>query len=397
MDYSLGQAAAELRAELRGLLDEHVPVGYLSPFSRDPEAAKVSTRVIEELSRRGLLTLAWPMRYGGREADTWQQTVLREEMWAYYEPRGNHYLGLNWVGPAIMEFGTEDQRAEHLPGIANGTYTWCQGFSEPEAGTDLASLRTYAVRDDHGDWSVNGQKVWTSYAPMANWCMCAVRTDREAPARDGISLFMLPMDSPGLEVREIDSMLGHMHLNELFLEEVPATDAMILGGVNKGWHVIRYALVLERVGIARYARSDRLLVQLRHHLGRRYEDLPEGLRSRLARATVHNRIARLLSYKAIGSQAAGRVDDVEAAAARVATIAAEQEVADLLMEAAGGEALNGNSAASPPLGGALEDFWRYTSASTVASGSIDVQRMHIARAALGNAGEARVAEEKSRA
>jgi alkylation response protein AidB-like acyl-CoA dehydrogenase len=394
MDYALGDKAEELRDELRALLDEHVPEGYLSPFTRDPEAAKVSARVIEELSRRELLTLAWPKQYGGREAETWEQTVLREEMWAYYEPRGNHYLGLNWVGPAIMKFGTEEQRELHLPRIATGEYTWCQGFSEPEAGTDLASLRTYAARDDHGDWSIHGQKVWTSYAPMANWCMCAVRTDRSAPTRDGISLIMVPMDSPGLEVREIDSMLGHMHLNELFFEGVPATDAMILGGVNRGWHVIRYALVLERVGIARYASSDRLLVQLREHLGERYDELPEGLRVRLARAVVHNRIARLLSYKAIGSQAAGTVDDVEAAAARIATIAAEQEVADLLMEAAGGEALNGEGMESAPLGGAIEDFWRYTNASTVASGSIDVQRMHIARAALGSGSSDRSREEE---
>jgi alkylation response protein AidB-like acyl-CoA dehydrogenase len=159
---------------------------------------------------------------------------------------------------------------------------------------------------------------------------------------------------------------------------------MILGGVNRGWHVIRYALVLERVGIARYARSDRLLVQLGNHLGERYNELPEGLRARLARAAVHNRMARLLCYKAIGSQAEGKVDDVEAAAARIATVAAEQEVADLLMEAAGSEALNGEKMPEAPLGGAIEDFWRYTNASTVASGSIDVQRMHVARGALGS-------------
>jgi alkylation response protein AidB-like acyl-CoA dehydrogenase len=384
VDYALGDKAEGLRAELRTLLDEHVPEGYLSPFTRDPEAAKVSARVVAELSRREQLTLAWPKKYGGREADTWEQTVLREEMWAYYEPRGNHYLGLNWVGPAIMKFGTEEQRKLHLPRIASGEYTWCQGFSEPEAGTDLASLRTYGVRDDHGDWIVNGQKVWTSYAPMANWCMCAVRTDRDLAPRDGISLIMIPMDSSGLEFREIDSMLGHMHLNEVFLEDVHATDAMILGGVNRGWHVIRYALVLERVGIARYARSDRLLVQLGNHLGERYNELPEGLRARLARAAVHNRMARLLCYKAIGSQAEGKVDDVEAAAARIATVAAEQEVADLLMEAAGSEALNGEKMPEAPLGGAIEDFWRYTNASTVASGSIDVQRMHVARGALGS-------------
>jgi alkylation response protein AidB-like acyl-CoA dehydrogenase len=383
VNFELGEDAAVLREELRALLAEYVPEDYLGPFDENPEARAISKAFVTRLADDGLLTLAWPREFGGRGAGPWDQTVLREEMWAHYEPRGAGYLGLNWVGPAVMRFGTEYQRAFHLPRIASGESIWCQGFSEPGAGTDLASLRTRATRDE-SVWRVNGQKVWTSYALMANWCMVAARTgDRDSPG-GGIGLFMIPMDTPGVDPRPIDSMLGHQHLNEVFFEDVVVDDEQLLGHADHGWSVIRYALAFERIGIARYARTDRLAIRLRAELGEDYAALPESVRVRFARAMVHNRMARIVSYQAIESQTSDDVDDALVGTARLLTTLCEQEVADVMMEAAGSVSLYGGRQSGALLGGAVEDFWRYTHASTVASGSIDVQRMHIARQILGS-------------
>ena len=152
------------------------------------------------MAAEGLLALAWPKEHGGGGGSVWQQAVLREEMWAQHEPRGPQYMGINWVGPALMRYGTAEQKAKHLAAIASGDVIWCQGFSEPEAGTDLASLRTRAVPDGEG-WRITGQKVWTSYALMASWCVLAACTDPGAPKPKRLTLFLIPMDRPGFTVR----------------------------------------------------------------------------------------------------------------------------------------------------------------------------------------------------
>ncbi|MEX2100098.1 MAG: acyl-CoA dehydrogenase family protein, partial [Acidimicrobiia bacterium] len=216
MDWDLGPEAEALRARLRALIAQHIPPGWLGAFTDDPRDLDVAQRFCKLLATDGLLTAAWPVSFGGGGGSVWDQTVVREEMWAHHEPRGAQYMGLNWVGPAIMRHGTDEQQAFHLPAIAAGDVIWCQGFSEPDAGSDLASLRTTAVPDGDG-WRISGQKVWTSYAGMAQWCVLAARTSREDRRQDGISLFLLPMEREGLTVRPIPSVLGPHHLNEVFL------------------------------------------------------------------------------------------------------------------------------------------------------------------------------------
>jgi len=147
VDFSLGAAAAELRTELRRLIAEHVPPGFLGAFTDDPADLATAQRFCRLLAQRGLLCLAWPEEFGGRGGSVWEQTVVREEMWAQHEPRGAQYMGVNWVGRAIMRHGTPAQQAAHLPPIAGGAVIWCQGFSEPDAGSDLASLPGAG-----GDW-----------------------------------------------------------------------------------------------------------------------------------------------------------------------------------------------------------------------------------------------------
>src|SRR5688572_5241460 len=156
MDFDLGESAAALRVRLRDLIAEHIAEGYLGAFTSDPADLDVAQQFCKTLADEGLLTLAWPEEYGGGGGSVWEQTVVREEMWAHHEPRGAQYMGINWVGPSLMRHGTPEQRAKHLPAIAAGDVIWCQGFSEPDAGSDLASMRTRAVADEAG-WRISGQ------------------------------------------------------------------------------------------------------------------------------------------------------------------------------------------------------------------------------------------------
>jgi alkylation response protein AidB-like acyl-CoA dehydrogenase len=278
-----------------------------------------------------------------------------------------------------MAFGTDEQKAQHLSAIAAGEVIWCQGFSEPEAGSDLASLRTRAVEDGDG-WRITGQKIWTSYAGMAQWCVLAARVG-PGERHEGITMFLVPMDAAGITVRPIRSMLGPHHLNEVFFDDVAVGPDAVLGGVGEGWAVIRRALAHERVGIARYARCERLLSALGRELAPHWDQLPASMHALWARALVQVRVARLLAYRTVHAQAAGEMPDVAASAARIAVTQCDQQVAEVLFQALEHESVEAGSTA--PLHGAVEDHWRYAQAATVASGTIEVQRMIVSKALLG--------------
>ena len=378
MDFDLGESAAALRVRLRALIADHIAEDYLGAFTSDPADLDVAQRFCKTLAAEGLLTVAWPVEYGGGGGSVWEQTVVREEMWAHHEPRGAQYMGLNWVGPAIMAFGTDAQKEQHLSAIAAGEVIWCQGFSEPEAGSDLASLRTRAVEDGDG-WRITGQKIWTSYAGMAQWCVLAARVG-PGERHEGITMFLVPMDTPGIIVRPIRSMLGPHHLNEVFFDDVWAGPDSVLGGVGEGWAVIRKALAHERVGIARYARCERLLSALGNELSPHWGELPPSLHTQWARALVQVRVARLLAYRTVHAQASGELPDVFASSARIAVTQCDQSVAEVLFQAIEHDAVEAGTSA--PLHGAIEDHWRYAQAATVASGTIEVQRMIVSKALL---------------
>lgn len=378
MDFELGEQAERLRQHLQAMIAARIPETFLGAFTDDPADLKVTNQFCAELAEAGLLCIAWPREYGGGDGTVWEQTVVREEMWAVHEPRGPQYMGVNWIGPAIMRYGTDVQKEQHLPAIASGSVIWCQGFSEPDAGSDLSSLRTAAVPDGNG-WLVSGQKVWTSYADMASWCVLAAATNPKASRSGRLTLFLVPMDRPGIEVRPIAAMLGPHHLNELFIDNLRVTPEDVLGEVGSGWRVMRDALAFERVGIARYARCERLLSRVREALGPAWAELPLGLQTRWVRALTQVRVAKLLAYVAVGGEEG--VDGVAASAARIVTTTLDQLVAELLFEVLGSAALDAGPDAL--LHGAVEDHWRYAQASTVAAGTIEIQRMIVARQLLG--------------
>ena len=379
MDFRMSDAATALRGELRQLVADQLPPNFLGAFTDDPADLDVTQNFCRLLAERGLLCLAWPPEYGGGGASLWEQTVVREEMWAHHEPRGAQYMGVNWVGPTIMRHGTPEQKRRHLPAIARGEVIWCQGFSEPNAGSDLASLRTAARRD--GDvWRISGQKIWTSYATMAQWCFLLARTSRGEKKQHGITVFLVPMSSPGIEVRPIRSILGPHHLNEVFFDDLQVADADVLGRVDEGWQVAQEVLAFERVGIARYARCERLLLAAPAALGEEWDELPAELRARWARMLMHCRRARLLAYRVVAHQGEGRVRPGEAAPYRIAVTRLDQDSAEVLMEIVGHASVRGEAAER--FRQEVEDHWRYSRASTVASGSIEMQRILLARSML---------------
>ncbi|KRA24664.1 acyl-CoA dehydrogenase [Microbacterium sp. Root61] len=381
LDYAESDAVTELRTQLRGLVNDLIPEGFLGAFTHDPADFELTQAFAHELGKRHLLVMAWPREYGGTGADTFAQTALREEMWAAHEPRGAQYMGLNWVGPVIMKHGTPEQKDRHLPPIAAGDVVWCQGFSEPEAGSDLPGLKTKATKVD-GGWSISGQKVWTSYAGMAQSCFLLARTGSADSRKDGISVFLLNMDAPGIEVRPIAAMLGPHHLNEVYLTDVFVPDHEVLGEIDRGWDIVTEVLAFERIGIARYARCEKLLAAAPHALGSAWDDLPASLHERWARAQVRTRQARLLAYRLLDRARSSTPDPGDAALYRMAVTTLDQEVADLLMDVVGNAGL-GTSDPHDVYAREVEDHWRYSQASTVASGTLEMNKQTIARSLVG--------------
>lgn len=375
MDFDLGEPANALRGHLRELIHDQVPAGFLGAFTDDPADLAVAQQFCRTLAQRQLLCMSWPGEFGGGDASVWEQTVVREEMWAHHEPRGAQYMGVNWVGPIIMRYGTPEQQRKHLPPIANGEVIWCQGFSEPEAGSDLASLRTTARREDDG-WRITGQKIWTSYATMAQWCFLLARTSKGEKKQQGMTIFLVPMDDPAITVRPIRTMMGPHHLNEVFFDELKVTEADVLGTVDRGWSIVQDVVSFERVGIARYARCERLLQTAPDVLGDAWDELPAELRGRWARMLTHCRRARLMAYRVVAMQATGRVNPGDAAAYRIAVTKLDQDSAEVLMEMVAVLPRDGDNAY---FRAEVEDHWRYSQASTVSSGSIEMQRILLSR------------------
>jgi alkylation response protein AidB-like acyl-CoA dehydrogenase len=377
MTFADDGAVHSLRLQLRRMIDEHLPAGFHGAFVDGRKGQDMADAFCRRLAEENLLTMSWPREFGGADASVWEQTALREEMWAHHEPRGAQYMGLNWVGPAIMRFGTPAQREAHLAAIATGDSTWCQGFSEPEAGSDLASLRLGARPTGAGEWHLDGQKIWTSYASLAQWCFLTARTDSSGSKHHGITVFLVPMDRAGVSVREIDSMLGPHHLNEVFFDDVVVHESEILGELDRGWDLIRFVLAHERIGIARYARSERILSLLSEYLPGDDHAEAGALRAAHARLMVKARTARLMNYRAIASSTTADIPG-GVSTARLTTTLLDQEVAALALEILGEEGLYDDDLA--PLEAWVEEAWRYARSATIASGTSEVQRLLISRA-----------------
>ncbi len=387
MNFVFTEKEDALREELRSYLKEHVPKDWAGLFVPKPEAWDQAKEFCMEFAKRGWLTMAWPKEYGGKGATQWEQAVVREELWAHDEPRGPQYMNLNWIGPAIRLYGSEEMKMKYLPPISRGEGTWCQGFSEPHAGSDLASLQTKAVED--GDtYVINGQKIWTSYSGRAEMCFLLARTDPKAPKHKGISVFLVPMDTPGITVRAINGLHGPHHFNEVFWDNVRVHRSQMLGEKNLGWYVVVAALAFERIGVARYARNQQLLDELMEytqHKKRNGRPLAKDpvIRQRFAELQAKIRVAQLLNYRVVSMLEKGQIPNAEGSLARLRNILTAREVATFGMELLGLEADLTLDAKWAPLRGMMEYHYGEGLAGGVAAGTIEVQRNIIAERGLG--------------
>jgi len=345
--------AEAFRAELRSWLDEHFTEPYQSMKSvlacspDDPDLA-MNREWNATLADARYTAIAWPEEYGGRGAGIMDQVVYAEEMHRAGAPSTVNLIGLSNIAPAIMEYGTDEQRSTLLPRMLRGDDIWCQGFSEPGAGSDLAGLKATAVRD--GDcYVVNGQKTWNTLGQVASWCELLVRTDPEAPKHKGISCLLVDMSLPGIEVRPLTTITGDSEFNEIFFTDARVPVSSLLGAENEGWRVAITTLMHERGGVA--ALHLGLRAQIRTLLDQAKETpLGDGrmaaedpaLRQRLARVYLEGELLKLLSERALSGALHGRELGPESSLAKLVWSETAQHVGEVAGAVLGPDANHGH-------------------------------------------------------
>jgi alkylation response protein AidB-like acyl-CoA dehydrogenase len=357
---------SSFREALREFLEQTLPEDWEEISRHGPGSdaqSSFSREFCARLAERGWLTQSWPAEYGGADATPWRHAILSEEMWRCGEPRGSQYMNVNWIGPTIMKYGSEEQKRQHLARISSGDVLWCQGFSEPEAGSDLVSLRTLALRDGD-DYVVNGSKIWTSYVNGAEYCFLLVRTDPDSRRHKGISVLLAPMDAPGVEVREVPAVVGERYFHELFFRDARIPASTRLGPEGEGWSVVSYALAYERVGAMRYARAGLTLDALAEAARERGRLDDPAVQEKLGAARAAVEASRLLSYRVIDLRARGSEPTADTNIARVAGTMCENAVSDLALELFGADALEYGSFA--------ESYFRLAMTAGVAVGTTEI-------------------------
>src|ERR687897_310424 len=247
MDLTYPPEAEEFRGEVRAWLEDNLPAGWVdSDFEMSAEErSRFNEEWPEKLHAGGWICATWPAEYGGKGLTTMQGVVLAEEFARADAPLRADFFGDTLVGPTILQWGSEEQKQHFLPKILKGEISWCQGFSEPNAGSDLAGLKTTAVLDGE-EWVINGQKVWTTGGHHADYCFLLTRTDPDAPKHKGISYLLVPMRQPGVEVRGITQPDGTAEFTEVFFTDARCPKDNVVGGLNNGWQVAMTTLGFER-------------------------------------------------------------------------------------------------------------------------------------------------------
>ena len=309
MDFKLSPGDETFRHELREFVASALPAEW-EGGGRWPEEGdwELTREMRKKLAARGWLTMHWPQEYGGQNASPIRSAIFNEEM-AYMRAPGRDIFGVRMLGPTLMIHGSEEQKQTHLTPVARGEVQWCQGYSEPESGSDLASLNTRAVKDGD-DFVVNGSKIWTTLAHRADWIMLLTRTDPDAAKHRGISFMLVDMKSPGIEVRPIINMANGHEFNQINFDNVRVPRQNVVGEENRGWYVAVTLLDFERSGIDYSAMARRLLDETRMHAvetkrnGTPLIETP-WVRNVLADRYIECEVARLMAYNVAYMQGRG--------------------------------------------------------------------------------------------
>jgi alkylation response protein AidB-like acyl-CoA dehydrogenase len=390
MDFVFSPEEEAFRQEIRAFCRAELPSNWGSGAYNDredspPDLGATSRAFQRKLADKGWLTLAWPKEYGGLGAGPMKQLVYNEEMSALRAP-GFGGMGVAMVGPTLMLHGTEQQKDRFLGPIARGEISWCQGFSEPGSGSDLASLQTKAVRDGD-DFVVNGQKIWTSGAHRANYCIVLARTDPEAPKHKGISYFLMDMKSPGITITPLTNMLGSEAFNQVFLDNVRIPRENLVGELNRGWYVTTTTLDFERSGIQRIVFAETLLDDLIAFAkgsrdGARLID-NVSVRHKLAELKIEFKVGRLLSYRIAWMQGQGLVPNSEASVGKLFTTELQSRFAVTALSLLGPSGLLARGSSRVPADGRFSSYYLAAVSYTIAAGTSEVQRNIIAQRGLG--------------
>jgi alkylation response protein AidB-like acyl-CoA dehydrogenase len=368
------------RDEVRGFLAEHLPAEREGPADdRMRGDLGWSPDFSLKLAERNWVALAWPHEYGGLGAGHMEQLIFNEEMAYNRAPIGAHRRGVFYVGPILILYGTDEQKRVHLNSITSGTGYYCQLFSEPGAGSDLAGLQTKAIRDGD-DYVVNGQKIWTSDGHRSDYGWLVARTDPDAPKHKGISTFILDMKSPGVSVRPLVNMAGIHSFNEVYFDNVRVPKKNMVGEENRGWYHAAATLDFERSSISTFAGTRRFL-----------DDLLVVLKGRETRRSIRHAVADLyttmlvgsmLSYSIASMQQAGRVPNKEASAAKLLSSELRQNASIVAAKALGLEGQVHEGPGAVKYGRYARDYLANVSA-TIAGGTSEIQRNVIATRGLG--------------
>ena len=386
MDFTFTESEQRFRAEVRAFLDQEVTEEFLHELEEQGEM-DFSREFTKKLAEKGWLAMAWPKEYGGGGATMMEQLIFNEEIGYHHAPTGGHRQGINLIGPCIIVHGTEEQKRKYLPPITAAEVVWCQGFSEPNAGSDLASLQCRAVED--GDYYVlDGQKTWTTNAHRADWCHLLARTDPDAPKHRGISYFLIDMNTPGITVRPLINMLASHDFNEMFLDGVRVPKENMVGEKNQGWYVSMTTLSFERSGIAMPAGAKRnleLLVEYTKETKRNGQPLAQDpiVRHKLADLAVEIEINRMIAYRVAWMQNQGLIPVYEAAMSKLFGTELMKRVGDVGMQILGLFGPLGRGSRWTPLWGRILRTCEYSLGGTIAMGTSEVMKNIIATRGLG--------------
>ncbi len=340
----------------------------------------------QKLAGRGWLTMHWPEEYGGQKASPVRSAVFNDEM-TYYRAPGRDNFGVRMMGATLMMHGSEEQKRLHLPPVARGEVQWCQGYSEPETGSDLASLATRAVRDGD-EFVINGSKIWTSMAHRGDWIMLLARTDTDAPKHRGISFFLVDMKTPGIQVRPIVNMAGRHDFNQVIFDNVRVPARNLVGEENRGWYVAVTLLDFERSGIDYSANGRRLLDDTWLYAAETKRDghvltqVP-WVRNLMADRYIECEVARLIAYNVAYMQGEGLVPNKEASMSKVFGSETVQRVTKTCMEVLGMYGFLNRQDKWAPLQGRIQENWMMSFSGTIAAGTSEIQRNVIASRGLG--------------
>jgi alkylation response protein AidB-like acyl-CoA dehydrogenase len=390
MDFDDSAEDAAFRAEVWAWLQDHAkPRSGPSDWSRNTDSDEYPERCKEwqhTLYEGGWGAITWPVEYGGRGLSGWHQTIFNQEAAAFDVSTGAFSVGIGMFGPTLIAHGTEEQKQRYLPAMIRGEEIWCQLFSEPEAGSDLAALKTRAVRDGD-EFVVNGQKVWNSGAHYSDWGILIARTNPDAPKHKGITYFVVDMRTPGIEVRPLVQATGHAHFNEVFLTDVRIPAGNVIGEVDAGWGVTHTTLANERtlIGGSTHGVTSQQLVDLARRCGRDQDPL---IRQDIARAHIRMQVLRYMNLRVQTAASQGKLPGPEASTMKLFVSQHLSLMGDLVLSIVGAGGLLHHEDAID------EGFWQTTFLgqwmSKIGGGTDQIQRNTIGERVLGLPAEPRV-------